>query len=101
MRALRPHQTKALDHLKASIRSGKRRPLVQAPTGAGKAGGQPAHCQRLQPVARRGDGRSQWRWRTGLVDGVMDSQRLGRRNARAAERCRGGRAVALSLWRQR
>lgn len=36
MRALRPHQIKALDHLKASIRSGKRRPLVQAPTGAGK-----------------------------------------------------------------
>ena len=36
MRALRPHQEKAIAHLKASIRSGKRRPLVALPTGAGK-----------------------------------------------------------------
>lgn len=36
MRPLRSHQTKALGHLKASIRSGKRRPLVCLPTGAGK-----------------------------------------------------------------
>lgn len=36
MRELRAHQIKAIDHLKASIRSGKRRPLVCLPTGAGK-----------------------------------------------------------------
>ena len=35
-RPLRPHQTLALDLLKASIRSGKKRPVLQAPTGFGK-----------------------------------------------------------------
>lgn len=34
--ALRPHQVRALDGLKASLRAGKRRPVVQLPTGAGK-----------------------------------------------------------------
>ena len=33
---LRPHQTYALDLLKHSILVGKKRPLVQAPTGFGK-----------------------------------------------------------------
>lgn len=33
---LRPHQQTALDQLKASLLAGKRRPLLQAPTGAGK-----------------------------------------------------------------
>lgn len=36
MTTLRPHQVAALDGLKASIASGHRRPLLQAPTGAGK-----------------------------------------------------------------
>ncbi len=35
-RALRPHQSQAIEMLKQSLRSGKRRPLVQAPTGFGK-----------------------------------------------------------------
>jgi len=33
---LRPHQVKALDGLKEAIRAGKRRPVLQLPTGAGK-----------------------------------------------------------------
>ena len=33
---LRPHQQRALSLLRISLRAGKRRPLVQAPTGAGK-----------------------------------------------------------------
>lgn len=33
---LRPHQIVALDRLKDSLRAGKRRPLLQLPTGAGK-----------------------------------------------------------------
>lgn len=36
LRDLRPHQLTALDGLKASLRSGCRRPMLQAPTGAGK-----------------------------------------------------------------
>lgn len=36
LRPLRDHQTAALDGLKASIASGKRRPMLQAPTGFGK-----------------------------------------------------------------
>ena len=35
-RPLRPHQVRAMDLLKSSIRSGKRRPILQAPTGFGK-----------------------------------------------------------------
>ena len=35
-RPLRPHQSIALDLLKQSIMDGKRRPLLQAPTGFGK-----------------------------------------------------------------
>jgi superfamily II DNA or RNA helicase len=35
-RDLRPHQSQAIEMLKQSLRSGKRRPLVQAPTGFGK-----------------------------------------------------------------
>ncbi|MBO6512143.1 MAG: DEAD/DEAH box helicase [Roseibium sp.] len=33
---LRPHQVRALDLLRASLGSGKRRPVLQLPTGAGK-----------------------------------------------------------------
>jgi DNA repair protein RadD len=33
---LRPHQTKALDLLRASLMAGKHAPLLQAPTGYGK-----------------------------------------------------------------
>ncbi|MEE2951467.1 MAG: DEAD/DEAH box helicase [Pseudomonadota bacterium] len=33
---LHPHQTRALDMLRSSLGSGKRRPMVQAPTGFGK-----------------------------------------------------------------
>jgi superfamily II DNA or RNA helicase len=36
MRPLRPHQTKAIDMLRLSIMAGKRRPMLQAPTGFGK-----------------------------------------------------------------
>jgi len=36
LRPLRPHQTAALDGLKHSLMTGHRRPLLQAPTGAGK-----------------------------------------------------------------
>lgn len=36
MRDLRPHQVRALEGLKASIRAGNRRPLIQMATGAGK-----------------------------------------------------------------
>lgn len=34
--ALRPHQQAAIDRLRESLREGKRRPVLQAPTGAGK-----------------------------------------------------------------
>lgn len=33
---LRPHQQRAMDMLRSSLASGKRRPMLQAPTGAGK-----------------------------------------------------------------
>lgn len=36
LRDLYPHQVRALDGLKLSILAGKRRPLLQAPTGSGK-----------------------------------------------------------------
>jgi DNA repair protein RadD len=36
LRPLRPHQERALEALRASLAAGKRRPMVQAPTGAGK-----------------------------------------------------------------
>lgn len=36
LRELRPHQVRALDGLKDSIRAGRRRPMLQLPTGAGK-----------------------------------------------------------------
>lgn len=36
MRELRPHQIKALNGLKTSFLAGKRRPMLQAPTGFGK-----------------------------------------------------------------
>lgn len=35
-KTLRPHQIRALDMLRESLRSGKKRPLIQAPTGFGK-----------------------------------------------------------------
>ena len=35
-RELRPHQSRAIEMLRESLRSGKRRPLLQAPTGFGK-----------------------------------------------------------------
>lgn len=36
MRELRPHQKTALAAVKASLMAGRRRPMIQAPTGAGK-----------------------------------------------------------------
>jgi DNA repair protein RadD len=36
LRPLRPHQERALDALRASLAAGKRRPMLQAPTGFGK-----------------------------------------------------------------
>lgn len=36
MHDLRPHQVKAIDMLVAAFRAGKRRPIIQAPTGSGK-----------------------------------------------------------------
>ena len=36
LRPLRPHQSRALDLLKASIMDGNTRPMLAAPTGAGK-----------------------------------------------------------------
>jgi superfamily II DNA or RNA helicase len=36
MTALRPYQTAALDHLDAALETGKRSPLIVAPTGSGK-----------------------------------------------------------------
>ena len=36
LRPLRPHQERALEALRQSHAAGKRRPMVQAPTGAGK-----------------------------------------------------------------
>ena len=36
LRPLRPHQERALDALRASLRAGHRRPLLHLPTGAGK-----------------------------------------------------------------
>lgn len=36
LRTLRPHQTKALQLLRESLDKGKRHPIIQAPTGAGK-----------------------------------------------------------------
>ena len=36
LRPLHPHQSRALDLLKGSIQSGKRRPMLALPTGAGK-----------------------------------------------------------------
>lgn len=35
-RELRPHQTRIIERLRQSLASGRRRPMVQAPTGAGK-----------------------------------------------------------------
>jgi DNA repair protein RadD len=35
-RELRPHQTRAIEMLRHSLGSGKRRPVLQAPTGFGK-----------------------------------------------------------------
>ncbi|MFY9292706.1 MAG: DEAD/DEAH box helicase [Methylorubrum rhodinum] len=35
-RALRPHQARIIERLRVSLASGHRRPMVQAPTGAGK-----------------------------------------------------------------
>jgi prophage regulatory protein len=35
-RELWPHQTQAIEMLRQSLRSGKRRPVLQAPTGFGK-----------------------------------------------------------------
>ena len=34
-RELRPHQTRAIEMLRESLASGKRRPVLQAPTGFG------------------------------------------------------------------
>jgi superfamily II DNA or RNA helicase len=36
LRSLRPHQERSLDALRASLAAGKRRPMLQAPTGFGK-----------------------------------------------------------------
>lgn len=36
MRPLRPHQAQAITQLREALRSGSRRPMLQAPTGAGK-----------------------------------------------------------------
>jgi DNA repair protein RadD len=36
MRPLRPHQAQAIMHLRDALRSGSKRPMLQAPTGAGK-----------------------------------------------------------------
>src|ERR1700722_20741587 len=36
LRPLRPHQERALESLRASLASGHRRPMLQAPTGFGK-----------------------------------------------------------------
>ena len=36
LRPLRPHQERTLDLLRGSLRAGKKRPLIQAPTGFGK-----------------------------------------------------------------
>ena len=36
LRPLRPHQQRALEELRRSLLSGKRRPMLQAPTGFGK-----------------------------------------------------------------
>jgi superfamily II DNA or RNA helicase len=36
MRPLRPHQSRAIDELRQALRSGSKRPMLQAPTGAGK-----------------------------------------------------------------
>lgn len=36
VKTLRPHQVVAVDMLRASLRAGNRRPVLQAPTGAGK-----------------------------------------------------------------
>lgn len=36
MRPLRPHQAQAIEALRSALRSGSRRPMLQAPTGAGK-----------------------------------------------------------------
>lgn len=36
MRPLRPHQSQAIDSLRAALASGSKRPMLQAPTGAGK-----------------------------------------------------------------
>jgi len=36
LRPLRPHQERALEALRASLASGHRRPMLQAPTGFGK-----------------------------------------------------------------
>jgi DNA repair protein RadD len=36
LRPLRPHQERALDALRASLTAGRRRPMLQAPTGFGK-----------------------------------------------------------------
>ncbi len=36
MRPLYPHQTRALDLLRQSLGQGRRRPMLQAPTGFGK-----------------------------------------------------------------
>ncbi|MBG0797172.1 DEAD/DEAH box helicase [Methylocystis sp. L43] len=36
LRPMRPHQARALETLRASLRAGHRRPLLQAPTGFGK-----------------------------------------------------------------
>jgi DNA repair protein RadD len=37
IRTLRPHQTEAIEKLRQSLRTGHRRPLIQAPTGFGKS----------------------------------------------------------------
>jgi DNA repair protein RadD len=36
LRPLRPHQTRALEELRLALKDGKRRPMLMAPTGAGK-----------------------------------------------------------------
>ena len=50
LRPLRPHQARAIEELRASLASGKRRPMLQAPTGFGKTLTAAHIIQRLSKV---------------------------------------------------
>ena len=77
-RELRPHQTRAIEMLRQSLGSGKRRPVLQAPTGFGKT------------LARRGRGR-----------GRVSQAKAGDFHGPGPVTCRSNREGILGRWHPR